>query len=151
MGKKINDGLSKWQRYRLRLKEKGIVNGHNKSMNRNDMTLEEIEHDKKRKKEYRRTKRGRALTLISGYKTSDKKHNRGDCTLTAEWIIDNIFSGQHCHYCNEESNWLKLGCDRIDNALPHTPDNCVPCCKHCNEMKGVISYDDFMKKLGLVN
>jgi hypothetical protein len=132
MGKKYNDGLSKWQRYRLRLKEKGIINGHNKS-------------DKEKKKDYRKTERGRALTLISGYKTSDKKHNRGECTLTAEWIIEHIFS-QPCHYCGK-TDWHEVGCDRIDNSLPHTPENVVPCCHDCNNKKARYEYDEFIEKI----
>lgn len=134
MAKKINDGLSKWQRYRLRLKEKGIVNGHNRII------------DKELKKAYRQTKRGRALTLISGYKKSDLKYNRGECTITAEWMIENVFSGQCCHYCGE-TDWTKLGCDRIDNSLPHTPENCVPCCCDCNIKKARYGYNEFIEKI----
>lgn len=99
---------------------------------------------------YRLTPKGRAVNLLhASYKKADKKYNRGECTLTADWIIENIFS-QPCHYCGE-TDWTKMGCDRIDNSLPHTPENCVPCCEHCNELKGTRPYDEFMrliKKVG---
>ena len=143
MDKKYNDGLSKWQRYRLRLKEKGIVNKHNKR------TIDR-ESDIERKRKYRKTPRGRALCLIDGYKKSDVKHNRGECTLTAEWIIDNIFNSK-CIYCGE-NDWLKLGADRIDNSKPHIPDNVVPCCKHCNDERQNQDFETFLnKKMGLTS
>lgn len=75
------------------------------------------------KAEYRATPIGRAVNLLSGYRQSDKKHNRGECTLTPQWIVDNIFN-KPCHYCGE-SDWHKIGCDRIDNSKPHTEDNVV--------------------------
>lgn len=84
-------------------------------------------------KEYRKSKKGRANSLINAYRQSDKKHNRGECTLTAEWIVENIFISK-CYYCGE-SDWAKLGADRIDNSKPHTPDNVVPCCAECNIKK----------------
>ena len=79
------------------------------------------------------------------YKREDRKHNRGESTLTPEWIIDNIFSSK-CVYCGE-SDWHKLGCDRKDNSLPHTEDNVVPCCFECNRKKGTMSYDEYIKRV----
>lgn len=72
----------------------------------------------------------RAMYLVQDYKRNDKEHNRGECTLTAKWIIDNIFT-KHCVHCGE-SDWRKLGCNRINNDLPHIPDNVEPCCGDCN-------------------
>ena len=86
----------------------------------------------------------RAMYLIQNYKRDDKLHNRGECTLTADWIIDNIFTSK-CRYC-EETDWRELGCDRIDNDSPHTPDNVIPCCKECNRKRGNMSYEEFIKK-----
>lgn len=97
---------------------------------------------------YYSTPLGRASNLLRRYKSSDKKYNRGECTLTADWIVENIFS-QHCHYCGE-TDWTKIGCDRINNSLPHTPDNVVPCCKHCNDKKARYSYDEYMKMIGKI-
>lgn len=101
------------------------------------------------RKQYYSTPNGRAVVLASNYRKNDKEYNRGECTLTADWIIDNVFSGQVCHYCGE-SDWTKLGCDRIDNTKPHTPDNCVPCCKSCNDKKGTTEYQEFMRMIGKV-
>lgn len=97
-------------------------------------------------KEYRATPFGRAITLVNAYRKKDKKYNRGECTIDAQWIVDNVFSGQVCHYCGE-SDWKLLGCVRKDSSLPHTPENCVPCCVECNNKKGLKSYHDYMKMI----
>lgn len=94
-------------------------------------------------KQYRLTQNGRALYLVDGYRQSDKNANRGECTLTAKWIVDNIFTSK-CHWCGE-TDWNKLGCDRIDNSLPHTPDNVNPCCEDCNNKRGTKTYEEFLK------
>lgn len=100
------------------------------------------------KAEYLLTPKGRALNLLSRYRQSDKKRNRGECTLTAEWVIEHIFN-QPCHYCGK-TDWHELGCDRKDSSLPHTPGNCVPCCKHCNDKKGATPYDEYMRLIGKI-
>lgn len=106
-----------------------------------------LEQRKKSKIKYRSTKKGRAANLIDAYKQNDKKYNRGECTLTPDWLIINIFT--KCHYCGE-SDWHKLGCDRIDNSKPHTIDNVVPCCEKCNKERNIMSFNDFEKKKGVV-
>lgn len=98
---------------------------------------------------YRGTKLGRAKNLANDYERRDKEHNRGESTITYEWILENIFNGQCCVYCGEP-NWKKLGCDRKDNSLPHTPDNVVPCCGECNTKKGRRTYDEYMRVIGKI-
>lgn len=98
-------------------------------------------------RKYKSTPIGRANHLASSYRIEDKKHNRGECTITGEWMVDNIFSGQRCFYCGE-SDWTKLGCDRIDNSLIHTPDNVVPCCEECNKKRGRKDFVEFLKEIG---
>ena len=95
-----------------------------------------------RQKQYYQTPNGRASSLVSGYRRADKNANRGECTLTAQWIIDNIFT-QPCHYNCGETDWRKMGCDRINNDLPHTMDNVVPCCEECNKKRGTKTYEEF--------
>lgn len=99
------------------------------------------------RKQWRKTPMGRACRLASCYKRSDEKYNRGECTINGKWIVENIFS-KPCHYCGE-TDWRKIGCDRIDNDLPHTPDNVVPCCKACNDKRQKKIYDEFKKELGI--
>lgn len=93
---------------------------------------------------YHKTPMGRAKNLVGGYQTADKKYNRGKCTLTSKWVVDNIFS-KPCHYCGA-IGWDIIGCDRIDNSLPHTPDNVVPCCFECNRKRGAKSYEEFISQ-----
>lgn len=101
------------------------------------------EYYKEYDKKYRSTPMGRASYLVGGYRKSDKDANRGECTLTAKWIIDNIFTSK-CHWC-DETDWNKLGCDRIDNDKPHTPDNVNPCCDDCNKKRGKKTYEEFLE------
>lgn len=95
------------------------------------------------RKQYNKTLYGKASHILNSYKRHDKEANRGECTLTAQWIVDNIFS-KPCHYCGE-TDWTKIGCDRIDNDKPHTQDNVVPCCYKCNIKKGKKTYEEFIK------
>jgi len=57
-----------------------------------------------------------------------------DKNIDTDWIIENIFNSS-CIYCGE-SDYAKLGADRIDNSKPHTPDNCVCACRRCNSKRG---------------
>ena len=104
-----------------------------------------LEYNKQYSKQYYKTPMGRALYMTNAYKQEDKKHNRGECTLTAQWIVDNIFSSK-CVYCGE-SDWKKLGCDRIDNSLPHTLDNVVCCCGECNKKRGTKPFEEFLNEI----
>lgn len=94
---------------------------------------------------YRNSPIGRAYNLLGAYRQEDKKNERGECTLEAQWIVDNIFS-QPCYYCGE-TDWRVLGCDRIDNSKPHSPDNVVCSCKRCNEKRGTTPFAVFVQRL----
>lgn len=95
-------------------------------------------------KYYKNTLLGRANVLNSSYKASDKKYNRGEGDLTSKWIVDNILS-KPCVHCGE-TDWHKLGCNRLDNSKPHTMDNVEPCCFHCNCVLGGIVNSEERKK-----
>lgn len=84
----------------------------------------------------------------SSYRYRDKKRGfNTDNNVTKEWILENIFNGQVCVYCGE-SDWTKLGCDRIDNSKPHTPDNVVCSCVKCNKARGSrMSVEEFKQTL----
>lgn len=94
---------------------------------------------------YRSTQIGRAHQLVDAYKYHDKKAGRGECLITPDWVIENIFT-QPCHYCGE-TDWKLLGCDRIDNTKPHTPDNVVCCCGKCNTKKQKTPYEEYMRMI----
>ena len=78
---------------------------------------------------YYKDKITRSKKLIKSYMREDKNFNRGECTLTPEQLIELWENG--CYWCGEK-DWLKLGADRIDNTKPHTIENCVCSCLHCN-------------------
>ena len=44
----------------------------------------------------------------------------------------------------EAAKFIYNGLDRVDNKLPHTPENCVPCCAKCNTAKNDRSQKDFL-------
>ncbi len=79
---------------------------------------------------WRKTQIGKAFHILSNYNAADKKYGRGEGDLTAQWIVDNIFS-KPCAHCGE-TDWSKIGCNRLDNSKPHTKDNVEPCCRRCN-------------------
>ena len=89
---------------------------------------------------YYSTPRGKACHLAHAYKQSDRRKGFDiSKNIDAEWIEKNIFAGQKCYYCGE-SDWKKLGVDRINNDMGHIPGNCLPCCQKCNtERKDKIS------------
>lgn len=120
----------------------------------NKMQLQVKEWRKKNKERlndlqntYRKTKYGRALHMVSVYRAFDKKRKKGECTLTPEQLVELWENG--CYWCGE-SDWQKLGADRIDNTKPHTIENCVCCCSDCNNERRRKTFEDFtkLKKVG---
>lgn len=79
---------------------------------------------------YDKTPMGRAHHLLCAYNQSDKLNDRGKGDLSSRWIVENIFT-KPCAHCGE-TDWTKLGCNRLDNSKPHTMDNVEPCCMKCN-------------------
>lgn len=105
-----------------------------------------IQKNKERINDYRKewrktTLQGRAEMLLGAYRYKDKTKNRGECTLTSKWIAENILT-KPCAHCGE-SDWTKIGCNRLDNSKPHTPENVEPCCKDCNNK---LNYEERRKK-----
>jgi hypothetical protein len=75
-------------------------------------------------------------------------------------------TSSNCHYCGIEPNmiinsgggcnptgwsdYIYNGIDRKDNSLGYVLDNCLPCCKYCNQAKHLYSYDEFIAYLDRV-
>lgn len=67
----------------------------------------------------------KAKSRLNSYKGHDKKKGL-ECTMTEEFLFDLL--QKPCTYCGFPCS----GADRLDNSLPHTNENCVPCCFECN-------------------
>ena|ERR1700676_50660 len=64
-----------------------------------------------------------------------------------------------CSYCLKPIQWSvhvtdgKNGAynlDRLDNSQGYSKDNCIPCCKNCNRIRGNILTHEQMKEVGLL-
>lgn len=64
-----------------------------------------------------------------------------EVSLTNEEMTERFHS--KCVYCKAVPNPLN-GIDRKDNQNGYTPENSVPCCKTCNQMKGTLSVEEFV-------
>ena len=141
--------LERTKQYALEHREEireGRKKYHKKYYQDNKEKIEQYRKEHKAEiSEYFKTPMGRAHNLISGYNREDKKYNRGKGDLTAKWIVENIFTSK-CHWCQKD-DWRKLGCDRIDNSKPHTKDNVIPCCIDCNNDRGTMTYEEFLKEI----
>jgi len=100
--------------------------------------------------------------IYSRYKQNASKSGR-EFSLSKEHARQ-LFESD-CHYCGSKpknkytGRWAKdkmtatfyyNGIDRIDNDLGYTLDNCLPCCKICNHMKHVLSYEEFLAHIKAV-
>lgn len=91
----------------------------------------------------------RAQNMMTSYVYNDKQKGYNNTVdFDKHWMVENILD-QECAYCGE-SDWHKLGCDRINNNKPHTKDNVIPCCKRCNIIRSNKFTVDEMKEIGAV-
>ena len=121
-------GLSYECKNCLSLRKKGKDRRRERWSNMSD---EQKNKAKERSKRYEQTDKGRAIGLAKAYRTIDK--NKGhENNVTQKYILDFIFNAT-CVYCGTKE---RLGCDRINNSIGHTIDNCVPSCGDCNIMRG---------------
>ena len=80
------------------------------------------------------------------YKVYAKRHE--DRFGTDDMITEEEFytlSSMSCNYCGAEG---PNGIDRVDSNIGYIRSNCVPCCKHCNYVKGNLSMDLFREWAG---
>ena len=99
-------------------------------------------------KEYRKTQMGRAQRQYQQYKFMDKRNGFDEViNFDAKWIVDNIYT-KPCAHCGE-TDWHKLGCNRLDNSKPHIINNVESCCFHCNCVLNGINSAERVKEYGL--
>ena len=92
-------------------------------------------------------------SIFSTYKRNAKKYNRSFELSLDDFVF---ITKQDCHYCGAKPTpfstgkhrvngaYIGNGIDRKDNALGYTLENSLPCCWLHNEMKGTLSYEDFI-------
>jgi hypothetical protein len=51
---------------------------------------------------------------------------------------------KRCFYCQGSNCATNIGVDMLDPTIGYTVDNCVPCCKVCEAMKGKMLAGDFV-------
>lgn len=86
----------------------------------------------KRMNDYHQTKEGRATNLLAAYVQMDLERRGERPQLTQADIMRICFSDtSKCVYCGE-TEWTKLGLDRIDNDRPHDRCNVLCSCHDCN-------------------
>jgi hypothetical protein len=68
--------------------------------------------------------------------------------LTLEQFCEII--KQRCHYCRGPLADIGRAMDRLDNAGGYTPDNVVPCCPVCNDLRGRTFTSPEMSEIGEV-
>jgi hypothetical protein len=64
--------------------------------------------------------------------------------LTKE--VFNSLVNMSCYYCGTYNESEVIGIDRLDSDKNYTVDNCVPCCKICNFMKGALTKYTFISQ-----
>ena len=63
-----------------------------------------------------------------------------------------LIAGGACCYCNGPLPTTVGGLDRKNSYLGYSEENCVPCCRRCNELRGKdnISYSEMFEVIKLL-
>jgi hypothetical protein len=94
-----------------------------------------------RERNYLAEKKANMEKYFTGYINSAKNINiRFD--LTREQFNDLVLTP--CFYCSSYNELEVIGIDRINSSKNYTLENCVPCCKTCNYMKGTLTRKAFI-------
>lgn len=93
--------------------------------------------DNKHKNQYQKYKH----TLNYRYKSykNGAKNRKLEFNLTKDQLAEII--NKPCSYCGQSKS---LGIDRFDSAKGYIKDNCLPCCKKCNQMKWNYRIEEFL-------
>lgn len=91
--------------------------------------------------------------LYSNYKNTSVKRRKLRFDLDKETFRK--ITSSNCHYCGAPPSqsyrlkkctefYLYNGIDRVENDQGYVPDNVVPCCAKCNQMKRDLKITDFL-------
>jgi hypothetical protein len=91
-------------------------------------------------------KRGKEWKLT---KAQFRKLTQGNCEYcSAEPMQVSVSSNPRLTPAGRQNTiYLYNGIDRVDNELGYLPDNCVSCCKVCNQIKMQFPLSDLMNHL----
>ena len=109
------------------------------------------EEQQDRMNRYHLTKEGRATNLFTSYRQADRRNgfDVDEANLTRDDIIRICFSeNSKCVYCGE-TDWRKLGLDRISKYRPHELGNVLCSCPACNMKRNRKVVGDFIEWLGI--
>lgn len=126
--------------YRKRNRKKLAANAReDRAKNREEYNKHRREYNAGRRdiirEQFSKRIRGKASNILSQYRKSDKLYKRGECTLTIDWVVENILK-KPCSKCGE-TDWHELGCHRLDNSKPHTSENVICLCKNCHKQETI--------------
>jgi hypothetical protein len=83
-------------------------------------------HRERRQRCPDRCKHDRTCNLVQNYRRFDRKRGlSGTISLEDARALMKL----QCNYCGTSES---IGLDRVNNALGHTKENCIPSCKLCN-------------------
>jgi hypothetical protein len=101
-----------------------------------------VEEQKARLAAYYQTPEGKHAALKRVLKTEGVQNT--DVLWSINFYRELILDGC-CHYCLGPLKSGGHSLDRMENKLGHVCYNVVPCCRYCNELKGVrFSYEEMM-------
>lgn len=109
-----------------------------------------------------RTEEHSCLTIVMSYYKTHAKRRNLEFLLNREEFEAMALSP--CYYCNSGfSNVVNRktkmqgtlsisynGIDRIDNKIGYNKNNCFPCCKKCNMMKGSMEFNDWKEHMSKI-
>lgn len=104
---------------------------------------------KERRNQLQRERRAKnpELHRMMFYIETDKKKGL-DSDIDIDWC--KVEMRKPCTYCGMTHSSGVNGLDRIDNSKGHTKENCVPCCRECNQARMDFWTYDEMKEIGKV-
>jgi len=106
---------------------------HKAEINAANKAWQERHREKVRKDvhTYARSFKGRFVTCVCA---KARKRNI-PVTLTLEQYVE-LVRRNHCAYCGGDLPPAGSGLDRKNSSLGYTFENCVACCRACNEIRG---------------
>jgi len=100
-----------------------------------------IENARERNRNYSEEKKGNLDKYLISYIQSAKSRNIA-FDITKEKFEELV--SMACYYCGSFNEKEVIGVDRLNSTRGYTNENCVPCCKICNFMKGTLSKNTFI-------